>query len=209
MRKKNKKKFYVVWRGRKPGIYETWAECEAQVKGFSGAAFKAFPTRVMAEEAWQRDYQAYKGRPVQTRQWLFAPNPPVMPCVCVDAACSGAPGPVEYQGIHLPEGAMLFRQGPFLNGTNNIGEFLAIVHALAWTEKNGLDEPVYSDSRTAIAWVQKGRCGTKQKASANSPLAALISRAETWLAHHVTAIRRVRKWDTEAWGEIPADFNRK
>lgn len=38
------KKYYAVQKGRKPGIYETWAACEAQVKGFSGAVYKSFPT---------------------------------------------------------------------------------------------------------------------------------------------------------------------
>lgn len=209
MSKSSKKKFYVVWKGRQPGIYETWTACEAQVKGFPGAAFKAFPTRAMAEAAWQQGYETYRGKPVLSQQWLFAPNPPVTPCVCVDAACAGVPGPVEYQGVHLPDERLLFRQGPFPDGTNNIGEFLAIVHALAWLEQNGLDEPVYSDSRTAIAWVRKGRCGTEHQLPAGNRLADLVARAETWLAAHPAAVERVRKWDTETWGEIPADFGRK
>jgi ribonuclease HI len=163
----------------------------------------------MAEAAWQQDYEACRGKPVQSQQWLFVPNPPVTPCVCVDAACAGVPGPVEYQGVHLPDEKVLFRQGPFPNGTNNIGEFLAIVHALAWLEQNGLDEPVYSDSRTAISWVWKGRCGTEHPLPEGSRLAELVTRAEAWLAAHPAAAERVRKWDTEAWGEIPADFGRK
>ena len=46
-----KAKFYAVWRGRKPGVYEDWKECEKQVKGFAGAGYRAFPTRELAEEA--------------------------------------------------------------------------------------------------------------------------------------------------------------
>lgn len=42
-------KFYSVKIGRAPGIYSTWAECEKQVKGFSGAVYKSFPTRKEAE----------------------------------------------------------------------------------------------------------------------------------------------------------------
>lgn len=36
--------FYAVNRGRRAGVYTTWAECEEQVRGFTGARFKKFPT---------------------------------------------------------------------------------------------------------------------------------------------------------------------
>lgn len=39
------KKFYTVKVGKKPGIYETWAECQSQISGFSGAIYKGFSTR--------------------------------------------------------------------------------------------------------------------------------------------------------------------
>lgn len=45
-----KKKYYAVRCGVKPGIYETWAECEAQTKGFSGAQFQSFGSMVEAEK---------------------------------------------------------------------------------------------------------------------------------------------------------------
>ena len=45
-----KAKVYAVLRGRNPGVYNTWAECEKQVKGFQGAVFKSFPTVVEALE---------------------------------------------------------------------------------------------------------------------------------------------------------------
>ena len=45
-----KGKVYAVLRGRNPGVYSTWAECEKQVKGFPNAAFKSFPTVVEALE---------------------------------------------------------------------------------------------------------------------------------------------------------------
>jgi len=204
-----KRKFYVVWKGRRPGVYASWAECEAQVRGYAGAEFKAFPTRAMAEAAWKGRYAEYQGRNTAAQQWRFAPNPPETPALCVDAACSGAPGPVEYQGVRLPEAEAVFRRGPFPGGTNNIGEFLAIVHALAWLHQRGLGWPVYSDSATAIAWVQAGKCRTEaQRRPENAPLFELVARAERWLAKHGRPTP-VRKWDTQAWGEIPADFGRK
>jgi ribonuclease HI len=174
---------------------------------------------------------------------LFAPNPPVAGSVVVDAACSGSPGRLEYRGVDLRSGKEVFRQGPYENGTNNVGEFLAIVHALAMLEQQGsalprasspvsrprtgtttprsgtgtttprsgtgTTTPVYSDSETAIAWVKAKHCNTELAADeTNASLFELINRAEDWLAEHKTA-NPVLKWDTNAWGEIPADFNRK
>lgn len=45
-------KFYVVWQGRKTGIFTDWAMCKAQVEKFPGARYKSFPTRIEAEEAF-------------------------------------------------------------------------------------------------------------------------------------------------------------
>ena len=127
----------------------------------------------------------------------------------VDAACSGNPGPMEYQGIDLQTGARIFHFGP-LHGTNNIGEFLAIVHALALMEKQGIQNKViYSDSYNAILWVQKKQCKTKLERNAQTEyLYKLIGRAEQWLHTH-TVHAPILKWDTKRWGEIPADFGRK
>ena len=128
--------------------------------------------------------------------------------MAVDAACSGNPGKMEYRGVHLPSFQQVFHFGP-LYGTNNIGEFLAIVHALALLKQKGIDMPVYSDSRNAIAWVKQKKCKTKLPRNAKSePIFQLIDRAERWL-HDNTYPTPVLKWETEQWGEIPADFGRK
>lgn len=127
----------------------------------------------------------------------------------VDAACSGNPGPMEYRCIDLATGAQVFHFGP-IYGTNNIGEFLAIVHALALLDRQGLkDKTVYSDSYNAILWVKKKQCKTKLvRTPQTETLFGIIARAEQWLrTHPVTA--PVVKWDTRAWGEVPADFGRK
>jgi ribonuclease HI len=204
-----KAKFYVVWKGRKKGIYTTWEACAKQVNGFMGAEYKAFTSRAAAEGAYQGRYDRYAGKPASQGQWLFSVERPLAESYCVDAACSGSPGPLEYQGVHTNSGKLVFHKGPYKNGTNNVGEFLAIVHMLGWLEKNGMDVPVYSDSGTAIAWVRKKRCNTSLIPDArNTPLFELIDRAEDWLDHN-KRIYRVLKWDTQLWGEIPADFNRK
>lgn len=127
----------------------------------------------------------------------------------VDAACSGNPGPMEYQCIDLATGAQVFHFGP-IHGTNNIGEFLAIVHALALMEKQGIkDKVIYSDSHTAILWVKKKQCKTKlEHNDETKPLFDIIRRAEIWLRGHNIQVEII-KWETSRWGEIPADFGRK
>lgn len=204
-----KGKYYVVWKGRKTGIYTTWEACADQVKGFTGAEYKAFASRAAAEHAFQGKYGKYAGKPASYGQWHFSFEPPIAESYCVDAACSGSPGRLEYQGVHTSTAKLIFHRGPFKNGTNNVGEFLAIVHILGWLKQKGIDAPVYSDSGTAIAWIRKKRCNTSLvRDKQNDPLFELIDRAEDWLIENEGS-NRVLKWDTRAWGENPADFNRK
>lgn len=127
----------------------------------------------------------------------------------VDAACSGNPGPMEYQAIDLATGAQVFHFGP-MHGTNNIGEFLAIVHALALMEQQGIrDRVIYSDSYNAILWVRKKQCKTKLERNAQTEaLYRIIQRAENWLRTHTITVP-IMQWETRKWGDIPADFGRK
>jgi ribonuclease HI len=205
-----KQRYYVVWKGRKRGIFTSWAECEKHVKGYVGAQYKAFDSRPEAEQAFAGEYQSYKARPSSSGKWRTARVKPALPALCVDAACSGAPGPVEYRGVDLGTGNELFRAGPFPCGTNNVGEFLAIVHALTWLAKQKTRMPVYSDSENAIAWVKAGQARTKLKRQAeNVALFVMIHSAENWLAENELSEGAVLKWDTSLWGENPADFGRK
>lgn len=203
-----KQKFYVVWKGRKPGIYALWADCEAQVKGFEGAQFKAFESREAAKLAFKGKYEDFKGKAQPVRQWLFTPNPPMLPSLSVDAACSGSPGPLEYRGVNTETGEQVFRAGPFPDGTNNVGEFLAIVRGMEWLARNKHDWVIYSDSDTAVSWIRARKCNTKlHRLPSNAMLFQLIARAEESLKDFRTF--RIMKWDTKAWGENPADFGRK
>ena len=152
--------------------------------------------------------------PVNPPSWrndtvLPLPNEVMANAWAVDAACSGNPGPMEYQCIDLQTGAQVFHYGP-LHGTNNIGEFLAIVHALALLKQQGDGStPIYSDSRTGIAWVRDRKCKSKLVPNAkNAELMQIVRRAEAWLLRN-TFTNRIIKWNTEEWGEIPADFGRK
>ena len=127
----------------------------------------------------------------------------------VDAACSGNPGPMEYQCIDLQTGARVFHFGP-VYGTNNIGEFLAIVHALALLDKMGnTTKTIYSDSYNAMLWVSKKQCKTKlERTPQTERLYQIVARAEHWLATHRYS-NPIVKWETKQWGEVPADFGRK
>ncbi len=203
-----KHKFYVVWKGRRPGVYAEWEACEAQVKGFSGAQYKAFPTREMAEAAFRQPYEQQVGKSVSLQGWLLAPQPPIVPSLCVDAACNGTSGTLEYRGVLTESGEQVFHAGPFTDGTNNVGEFLAIVLGMEWLANKGYDWPIYSDSAIAIGWVKAGKCKTDlERLPSNQLLFELMRQAEETLKG--LKAYTLLKWDTQAWGENPADFGRK
>jgi len=207
-----KQKFYVVWEGHKPGIYATWDECKRQVDGFEKAKYKSFENRAQAEQAFQGNYWKYvKSAEAPTAQVGKVPRSAIVKdSLAVDAACSGNPGDMEYRGVFTATGKELFRVGPLPEGTNNIGEFLAIVHGLALLQREGKPNmPIYSDSRTGRAWVKKGTANTKLEATQrNAEVFQLIERAEQWLAKNKVT-NPLLIWETKDWGEIPADFGRK
>lgn len=209
-----KVKYYAVIKGRRTGIFTSWSQCEQQVKGFSGAIYKSFSTRGEAEAAIAAANQNGERVEKAKSQQGFTVNQPsrdhlIENSICVDAACSGNPGAVEYQGVCTATHEVLFHQGPIPHGTNNLGEFLAIVHALAYLQQQGKDVPIYSDSETAILWIRNKQVRTTLKQNSNSEeIFNLIERALNWLRTNDYS-NLVLKWDTKAWGEIPADFGRK
>jgi ribonuclease HI len=209
-----KRKFYVVWHGKRTGIFESWADCKAQISGVTGAQFKSFETFEMAKKAYNGNYEDYKGTKKSKPQTLSPEElarigEPNLYSISVDAASSGNPGIMEYQGVDTQTKQVLFKMGPFAQGTNNIGEFLALVHGLAFLKEKKSDRIIYTDSRIAMGWVRKKKCQTKlAKNAKNVALFELVARAEQWLqkSSYTTTIV---KWETKAWGEIPADFGRK
>ena len=212
-----KQKWYVVWVGTEPGICETWTECQLRTKGYPGARYKSFDTREEAILAY-REGPTNEAREVlraiahaPTTMVNYADIPEIYPgSIAVDGACSGNPGRMEYRGVDIFTGAELFRNGPFEDASNNIGEFLAIVHGLALLNQKGLTHTaIYSDSISGMAWVRNKKCRTTvPRTERNTYLFELIARAEHWLQTHTYA-NFVIKWKTDEWGEIPADFGRK
>ncbi len=210
-----KKKYYVVWDGHQPGIYESWNECKLQVKGYPNAEYKSFTNREQAEAAFYQGFtppsaSAKKEAPNTYLDYRTAFSDEIeLDSLAVDAACSGNPGRMEYQGVDTNTQEQIFHQ-QFELGTNNIGEFLAIVHGLAYCQqKEWWEKPIYTDSTIAIKWIKNGKCRTQLNRNARSEkLFQVIARAEQWLAKN-TFRNPLLKWNTEKWGEIPADFGRK
>lgn len=208
-----KNKFYVVWVGRKIGVFDTWDKCHEQTSGFPKAVYKSFKTKELAEQAFNSSSKEFIGKDIfeteLTEEQHAKIGEPLDESISVDGAWNTATGVVEYQGVHTGTRKVLFKAGPFEDGTNNIVEFLAIVHALAHCKKNDIKHPIYSDSLNAIAWVRDKEARTKHdKNDKNIKLFELIDRAIKWLKEN-TYENEILKWETKAWGENPADFGRK
>ena len=209
-----KKKYYTVWKGHQHGVFQSWIDCKAQIHDFQGAQYKSFPTLNEAKQALQGNYKDYVGKTKKftsnlSKEQLQKIGLPNYKSISVDAASSGNPGVMEYRGVDTKSKKELFKQGPFEEGTNNIGEFLAIVHGLAYLKKHHSNDIIYTDSKTAMSWVRKKTCNSKlQRNRKNKSTYDLVDRAIHWLKTNDYKTIIV-KWETKAWGEIPVDFGRK
>lgn len=209
----SKNKYYVVWKGFNTGIFDSWDVCKVQIDGFAGAQYKGYPSRELAEIAFRRGYEHRDETLGQLDISRLDQNKPILPSWAVDAACNMSTGVMEYRGVDTQTHRVLFACGPFYDTTNNVGEFLAIVHALALLQKQNtpyaLALPIYSDSTTALAWIKKKQANTKMlPTEGNAKLREIIARAESWLLTN-SWTNPLLKWDTAHWGEIPADYGRK
>ena len=211
-----RRKYYVVWEGRAPGIYDSWEEAEMQISGFPGAKFKAYNDLESATAAFRGDpreqmalFRAMAEHAGPVVNYDAFPDIDLN-AIAVDGACSRNPGPMEYRGVHVGSGQQIFHVGPLPGGTNNIGEYLALIHAAALLKQRGdTTTPIYTDSRTALAWLRAGHSRTNVRPDgANARVMELLRRADAWLAAN-RIVNPVLKWNTDEWGEIPADFGRK
>jgi len=206
------KKFYVVWKGNNPGIFSSWDDCKKSVTDYQGARFKSFNNEWLAKFAYEvgPNKNIWELMPKEVYKEISTHiELPVLQSISVDAACSGNPGVMEYRGVFTQTGTGYFAEGPFDEATVNLGEFLAIVHALALMHKNKLQLPVYSDSITAMKWVREKKVNTKLRQTPNNQkVFEYVTRALAWLRNHEYK-NNIMKWDTTNWGEIPADFGRK
>ncbi|MCL2434578.1 MAG: ribonuclease H family protein [Lentimicrobiaceae bacterium] len=207
-----KNKFYVVWQGRTCGVFDNWNDCKAQVDRFEEAKYKSFETKAEAEKAYADGYQNYyktHGHWRDVARNISTGITPILNSLSVDAACNMVTGQMEYQGVHTGTKELWFKQGPFPKASNNIGEFLALVHGLALLKQKNIHIPIYSDSITAIAWVrQKKHKSIVLPTEENEVIFNLLIRAELWLQNN-SFQTPIIKWNTKQWGDIPADFGRK
>jgi ribonuclease HI len=208
------KKYYVIWKGKETGVFSSWDKVKKLVQGVEGAKYKSFGSKAEANIAIKKKYSDYQGNNSKKIALSDADKArfgvPIKNSLTVDAACSGNPGNMEYRGVLHHNKQEVFKMGPFKNGTNNIGEFLALVHGISLLKKKGLHSlPIYSDSKIAMSWIKKKTCRTNITFDvSNSDLLTLIHRAEKWLKENSFS-NPILKWETKAWGEIPADFGRK
>ncbi len=206
-----KKKYYAVWEGHETGVFDNWKDCERAIKGYPAAKYKSFENEAQAHAALGGNYWKHV---VSKTSKSASANPsagggPVFESISVDAAYSSASKDMEYQGVYTKDKNVIFKVGPLPKGTNNVGEFLALVHALALCKQRKIPLPIYTDSMTAMAWIRNKKAKTTLKEEpANEKLFDYIDRAENWLKNN-TWNNKILKWDTENWGEIPADFGRK
>ncbi|MGL2963863.1 ribonuclease H1 domain-containing protein [Flavobacterium sp. RSB2_4_14] len=206
-------KFYVVWHGRETGVFDSWEACKDQTDGFPSPIFKSFSSREAAETAYSSDSTYYIGKRSLANKLpeekLKQIGTPIGESIAVDGAWNNITGLVEYQGVHLNTGENLFHVGPLEDGTNNIVEFLAIVHALALCKQWHWKIPIYSDSKIALGWIRDKKAKTNHPPSEkNKKLFEMLERAEKWLDNNIYE-NPLLKWETKAWGENPADFGRK
>ena len=208
---KKKKKFYVVWEGNETGIFDNWADCQLQIKGYPNARYKSFSSLDEAQDAYGGAAADFIGKNKKPSLSLLSEEKKkdiVWDSISVDAACAGNPGKMEYQGVDTKTGFQFFHQ-EFPLGTNNIGEFLALVHALAMFKRDNKSTPIYTDSKIAMGWIKAKKCRSKLARNAKTAhLYVLVKRAEDWLKNNQFD-NPILKWETKYWGEIPADFGRK
>lgn len=209
-----KQKFYVVWDGFETGIFNSWQKCKLVINNYPQAKYKSFDNLEAAKKAYSNSYFDYVGKktifePQLSKLELEKIGQPIQNAIAVDAACAGNPGIMEYRGVFISTNEQIFLKGPYQNGTNNVGEFLALVHGIAYLKQIDSKIPIYSDSKIAISWIKAKQCRTNLiKNAKNEKLFELIIRAENWLKNN-SFPNKILKWETKAWGEIPADFGRK
>jgi ribonuclease HI len=167
---KSAKRYYVVVRGRNPGIYEAWFGPEGakvQVDSFQGAVYKGFTS--------YEDALSFAGRPVRSAEKAGTaqragsgtkpgsqdvdkwPSPEDALLIYTDGGCISNPGPGGY-GIVMIEGDLRKElSGGFILTTNNRMELMAgIVGLKSISGKNSKPVAVYSDSRYFVDGITKG-----------------------------------------------------
>ena len=159
-----KKKYYVVFIGRKPGIYNEWFGAngaEIQINGFSGARYQGFATLSDAKQAFNQFRKTNhvqrqkKTSPITERQ-IQEPVPGrTKITMYTDGGCIYNPGPGGY-GVVLIKGKQKKEySGSYRLTTNNRMELMACIIGLKKI-KTASSVVLYSDSKYVVNGITKG-----------------------------------------------------
>ncbi len=181
------KKYYAVLRGRNPGIYTTWfgaGNAEAQVRCYTGARYKGFPSLAEARE-WMENPKIIQASSGRKKHGTVLDTPRVAPGTIVvhtDGGCRGNPGPGGYGAVILDGEERTELARGFRLTTNNRMELMACIAAIE-ALKTPSDVVLHSDSRYVVngmskGWARKWRANnwmrTKQDAAENADLWAKL-----------------------------------
>jgi ribonuclease HI len=186
------KKFYVVWKGAKTGVFSSWPETKALIDGRSDAQYMGFESLEAAEQAFQASYtkalmnrslakngssaSTTKTTPSATSRSSTTKKPSVAPSakliadinIYCDGACSPNPGKsgtgmAVYQQTTLTELWYGLHQA---NGTNNTAELNGLLEAFKYAKpyiEQNKQVQVLSDSKYSIDCITKWAKGWKTK----------------------------------------------
>lgn len=124
--------------------------------------------------------------------------------ILVDGFALNNPGYGGFRGVNR-NGIELFSR-TYLNITNNLAEYLGVIAGL-WYVKDDTQAKVYTDSMTAIKWVQRGNHNSTLNLSGE--LTSALNKAEDLLYQLKNTTYKVQKWNTKKYGEILADYGNK
>ena len=152
---KTKNKYYAVAIGRKPGLYNKWLGkdgAEAQIKGFSNALFKGFPTKQEAEKFLKENRKTEDSAPNKSKK-TSSKKPNVI--IYTDGGCINNPGPGGYGVVLKNAKNRKELSGGFRLTTNNRMELIACIEGLK-ALKRQLSVIIYSDSKYVVDGITKG-----------------------------------------------------
>lgn len=153
-----KKKYYAVYKGRKPGIYNNWPEAKSQIDGFNGAVYKGFVTYDEAA-GWMKKpvirKNPAKGALPENHGASGKPKPGEV-TVYTDGGSLGNPGPGGYGAVIMYEGKIIELSGGFRLTTNNRMELTGAIVALQNLPVKEKPVTLYTDSSYVVNGITKG-----------------------------------------------------
>lgn len=150
-------KFYAVANGRKPGIYSSWPEAEAQVKGYGGAKYKGFVSRREAE-AWMDDprWGESKGMIKKREIHKLPASSGASIEIYTDGGAINNPGPGGYGVVLLVNGELRELSEGYQHTTNNRMELMACIKGIEALPSSSEKVALFSDSQYVVNGISKG-----------------------------------------------------